>query len=293
MKRGLLVIALLSSLEPAPVRVAEKRSIATFSFADFLDPSVSKVASLSSKQSIEKTFRSLRDQGFTDVYWRVSGEGHPIANLYYFNGAAIEQMMAAAKEFENTPFAWDPYELRWPIEVAHREGLKFYAWIVPYNEGVPPGSYAQYGDVGPTDTGYVYEQPTRKWPYVAALRTPAGGVYYQTEFTWQSKFVHDNPQYQSIDRRQKRYHHGVLEWIYREARRYWLDDVKQILDRYAVDGIYMDTRTELMSPEHADQFGFNEPIVREFKQRYGVNILEEDFDVELWRSPRGEYFTLF
>ena len=128
---------------------------------------------------------------------------------------------------------------------------------------------------------------------VAALRTPAGGVYYQTEFTWQSKFVHDNPQYQSIDRRQKRYHHGVLEWIYPEARRYWLDDVKQILDRYAVDGIYMDTRTELMSPEHADQFGFNEPIVREFKQRYGVNILEEDFDVELWRSLRGEYFTLF
>jgi hypothetical protein len=58
-----------------------------------------------------------------------------------------------------------------------------------------------------------------------------------------------------------------------------------------VDGIYMDTRTEGMGPEYADQYGFNQPIVKEYQRRYGVDILEEDFDLEKWRSLRGEYFT--
>jgi hypothetical protein len=288
---GVITLQVLLAAPFAPA--AERRKIASFSYADFIDPSVSKVTSLSGKDAIARTFRSLRERGFTDVYWRVSGEGHSVTRLYYFNSAAADQMAAAAKEYEGTPYAWDPYELRWPVEAAHREGLRLYAWIVPYNEGVPPGSYARFGDVGPTDSGYVTEQPKRSWPYIAALRTPAGATYFETNFTWQSRFVHDHPEYQSIDRRQKRYHEGLLEWAYPAARQYWLADVKEILDKYAVDGIYMDTRTELMSPEHADQFGFNEPVVKEFARRYGINILEEDFDVEAWRALRGEYFTLF
>ena len=293
MTRHCVFAALYLMTALALAGAAEKRKIATLSFADFIDPSVSKTASLSSKDAIAKTFRSLREQGFTDVYWRVSGEGHSVTRLYYFNAAAADQMAAAAKEYRDTPYAWDPYELRWPVEAAHRAGLKLYAWIVPYNEGVPPGSYARYGDVGPTDSGYVTEQPARNWPYVVALRTASGGEYYETNFTWQSRFVHDHPQYQSIDRVQKRYHDGVLEWAYPQARQYWVNDVTEILAKYDVDGIYMDTRTELMSPEHADQYGFNEPVVKEFEKRYGVNILQEDFDVELWRGLRGEYFTLF
>jgi len=286
----LLIACLLSGV--CPIHAAE-RKIATISYADFLDTSITKSAQFSSKDAIRQTFQRLRAQAYTDVYWRVSGEGHPLSSLYYFNSAAIDQLTAAAKEYANTPYAWDPYELRWPVEAAHREGLKFYAWIVPYNEGVPPGSYARLGNAGPTDTGYIDPQPHRKWPYIALLKSPAGGTYYQTEFTWQSAFVHDHPEFQSIDRAQKKYHDGVLEWAYPEARQYWLADVRKILDKYDVDGVYMDTRTELMSPEHADQFGFNAPVVREFERRYGVNILEEDFDVELWRSLRGEYFTVF
>jgi hypothetical protein len=197
---------------------ADRRKIATISYADFLDTSITKSAQFCSKEGVSQSFHSLRAQGFTDVYWRVSGEGHPLSSLYYFNGAAIDQMMAAAKEYANTPYAWDPYELRWPVEAAHREGLQFYAWIVPYNERAPAGSYVQLGDVGPTDTGYLYPQPHRSWPYIRLLKSPAGGEYYQTEFTWQSKFVHDHPEFQSIDRRQRRYHLGVLEWACPEAR---------------------------------------------------------------------------
>ncbi len=52
-------------------------------------------------------------------------------------------------------------------------------------------------------------------------------------------------------------------------------------------------RTECMAPDHADQFGFNQPIVDEFCRRYRVDILTQDFDLEAWRALRGEYFTLF
>jgi len=31
--------------------------------------------------------------------------------------------------------------------------------------------------------------------------------------------------------------------------------------------------------------------VAEYQKRHGVNILEEDFDLETWRALRGEYFT--
>jgi hypothetical protein len=44
---------------------------------------------------------------------------------------------------------------------------------------------------------------------------------------------------------------------------------------------------------HADQFGFNAPVVEEYQARYGVNIREQDFDVDAWRRLRGEYVTQF
>ena len=118
MTRHCVFAALYLMTALALAGAAEKRKIATLSFADFIDPSVSKTASLSSKDAIAKTFRSLREQGFTDVYWRVSGEGHSVTRLYYFNAAAADQMAAAAKEYRDTPYAWDPYELRWPVEAA-------------------------------------------------------------------------------------------------------------------------------------------------------------------------------
>jgi hypothetical protein len=84
-----------------------------------------------------------------------------------------------------------------------------------------------------------------------------------------------------------------MEWAYPEARRYWTDLVERILEKYQVDGIYMDTRAECMAPHYADQFGFNEPIVQEYQRRYGTDIRQDDFDLESWRQLRGEYFTLF
>jgi hypothetical protein len=216
----------------------------------------------------------IRDAGFTTVYWRMLWEGHPMDDMLFFSHRTQAEIFRAKKDVENTPYRWDPHELRWPIEVAHRLGMKLYAWVVPYNDGAPPGATAEYG---------VEAKPYRF----------AYGPVYETQPVYQWKFVRDHPEYQLVDRAGKRHHYGVLEWAHPEARRAWLDDIRLVLDRYDVDGLYVDTRTECMSPEYADQYGFNPPVVEEYRRRYGVNILEEDFDLEKWRALRGEYFTLF
>lgn len=60
-----------------------------------------------------------------------------------------------------------------------------------------------------------------------------------------------------------------------------------------VDGL--DFRVENHST-HVDEwwaYGFNEPIVDEYKRRYGVNILKEPFDRGKLAHLRGEYYTQF
>ena len=106
-------------------------------------------------------------------------------NIIFYSSAVQQQIYQAKQNFQNTPYAWDPYEIRWPIEVAHRLGLKFYGWIVPYNEGAPPGAHREYG----------IEPLPEHYPY---------GLVYATEFGCQTKFVHDQvPEYQLVDRQGK------------------------------------------------------------------------------------------
>jgi len=200
-------------------------------------------------------------------------DGHPVPDGFLFYSSQLQrEITALRREFQSTPYAWDPHELRWPVEVAHRLGMKFYAWVTIYNEGAPAGAYREYG-VPPVPLTYPW------------------GTIQEAEFPFESRFVHEHPEYQLVDRTGKRRHYGVLEWAYPEARGYWVQEIQLILDRYAVDGIHVSTRTEGPSPEHADQFGFNPPIVEEYRRRHGVDILREDFDVEQWRALRGEYLT--
>jgi hypothetical protein len=42
-----------------------------------------------------------------------------------------------------------------------------------------------------------------------------------------------------------------------------------------------------------DEFGYNQPIVDEYRSRYGVDIRTQEFDKNLWRYLRGEYVTQF
>ncbi|MDD4153302.1 MAG: family 10 glycosylhydrolase [bacterium] len=112
-----------------------------------------------------------------------------------------------------------------------------------------------------------------------------------TPFPWQSRFTIEHPQYQVIDRSQKEYQYGVLEYAYPEARQYIVRQISKMVREYKYDGVYLCTRTHSRPAEQADKYGFNKPVVEEYMKRYGVDILKHDFDLEKWRKLRGEYFV--
>ena len=108
---------------------------------------------------------------------------------------------------------------------------------------------------------------------------------------WQTHFAAAHHEYLVTDRAQKKVQYGVLCIAYPEVREYQREWIKELMEEYEADGVYISLRTHSEPAEFADQFGFNQPIVDEYKRRYGVDILWDDFDLEAWRRLRGEYLT--
>lgn len=102
----------------------------------------------------------------------------------------------------------------------------------------------------------------------------------------------DNPKgFLGLARGKNPYLYGALCPAYPEVRKFWLEWVGDCLDAGA-DGV------ELRIVNHHDvwdwqAYGFNEPIVREYRKRYGLDIRKEEFDRGKWRKLRGEYYTRF
>ena len=59
------------------------------------------------------------------------------------------------------------------------------------------------------------------------------------------------------------------------------------------DGLMLHTYVEQMDTRYDEEFGFNEPIVNEFKKRYGVDIRTEAYDKQALAKLRGEYLTQY
>jgi len=89
----------------------------------------------------------------------------------------------------------------------------------------------------------------------------------------------------------EQYMTGSLCAAYDKVQTWWMQQVENCL-KAGVDGI--DFRIANHNPAmDGGLVGFSEPIVEEFKKRYGVDILHEPFDLEAWRRLRGEYYTDF
>ena len=81
----------------------------------------------------------------------------------------------------------------------------------------------------------------------------------------------------------------VLSYAHKESRDFVLSFVEDAL-KTGVDGV------TLRLNSHSDTFeqqayGFDAPAVAEFRRRYGVDVLTEDFDWFDWQKLRGEYLT--
>lgn len=106
----------------------------------------------------------------------------------------------------------------------------------------------------------------------------------------QSKYVLFHPDHQLTDR-DGAPHHGVLCLAYEEARAYLVGKFQWLLAQHAWDGLFLCTRSQSRPASFADRYGFNRPIVEQYRARHGVDITLEDFDLGAWRDLHGEQLT--
>ncbi len=112
-------------------------------------------------------------------------------------------------------------------------------------------------------------------------------------FLWQHKLRTNNPEWLPVNKYGTRRQDGPIEFCYPEARAAFIQTLKTFLLQEGYEGIVFYTYVENFGTRYLDEFGFNQPIVDEFKKRYGVDIRTEPFDKQAWADLRGEYVTQF
>ena len=84
---------------------------------------------------------------------------------------------------------------------------------------------------------------------------------------------------------------GVLEPAYPEVRD-WLTGLATRAIDQGCDGVDIRISTHTESLDW-DNYGFNEPVLDEFRRRHGVDPATAPFDRAAWRRLRGEFFDAF
>lgn len=126
--------------------------------------------------------------------------------------------------------------------------------------------------------------------YGAQANVSAGGAFPHPH---EMKIRLERPETVPADRYGIRGQPGPIEFADAEARTAMAHSVAEFAGRADYDGVWLYTYIENFGYRYADEFGFNKPIVDEYKRRYGVDILTEPFDTEKLAALRGEYVTEF
>ncbi len=230
-------------------------------------------AGMDSAQAIERIVKRWKARGIQGVYWRVDEAMLPARFMTRWK-TKVSPGMNYLLERVDQKLAEFPV-LKTLLAAAEREGIEVWAWYpTVYSNGAPP-----------TGPGF-----TTAWLY-------------------ENKFGTDHPEVLSIDRPGNK-QFMVWEYAYPEARAAKVSEFVQFAKDYGFNRFVACLRTEAAqnqpAPKHADQFGFNAPVVAEMKKRHGVDILTDPrfdysnpkFDgrdpmLENWRTLRGEYLTQF
>ncbi|MEA3402135.1 MAG: hypothetical protein U9R79_12940 [Armatimonadota bacterium] len=145
------------------------------------------------------------------------------------------------------------------VEACHRHGMQCWAWVTVFDSGpyAPPEEFFQS----------------------------------HPEYTWVSRDGEDHIE-------------GVPCYAYPEVRQYRLNQMRELVGGYDIDGVYLSMRSHSQWPhrgEHSDPtedsgargYGYNAPVVAEYRRRYGVDPRQVPYDsVEALRfvQLKGEFF---
>jgi hypothetical protein len=114
---------------------------------------------------------------------------------------------------------------------------------------------------------------------------------------WPSRFTMAHPEYRWV-RRDGRPYNTQLSFAFPEVRKYKLELVKEIL-AYDVDGIFLDwirtgdIRDNPQNDGGVANYGYEEPLVKAFKAKYGIDPHDVDNGDYRWVKMRSEPITEF
>jgi hypothetical protein len=218
---------------------------------------------LDNPDRLYKRMKIWKDElGITSIHWRQQ----KTSKFGSYRAAKNYRKAVKSINSSNNTSSWDDFKIL--PEMAHSLGLKAHAYVSIFGEGWP-----------------LSPAKVREKSHHNAMH----GQHY----AWQSDFTRKNPDLILSDRSGEIKQWGVLCLAYPEARKYLIDKFMSILEGYDFDGVFLCFRTEAKPPEHADIFGFNEPVRKEYLNRYGRDIKTENFDLNLWHDLLGEYITTF
>jgi hypothetical protein len=216
---------------------------------------------LASVDALARRMDRWRDElGATTLHWREVRTRRDHARTYASPGNP------RTHDRRIREITWDDFAV--VPRLAHERGMRAELYISVLDEGrpLPP-----------------------KWERERSYHNAMHGRHV----TWQTTFSRANPEYTVTDRRGEHHQWGVLCFGYPEVRDQFRRRIRDYVDGYEWDGVFLCLRTQARPAAFADQFGFNPPVQEAMRERYGVDILTQDFDLNAWRTVQAEFFTTF
>jgi hypothetical protein len=214
---------------------------------------------IDSRASIEASFELLKRLGVRRVYWRGLQEA-----------AWLETMQFREENCRYASF-WK-YLLRLDkevpvdklaVEAAHKRGMEIWGVSTMFDWG-------------------------------SDADTPCFGDFPHNS---ESRLRQRHPEWVPVDKHGVLRQGGPIELAYPEARRALVDLHLKFMDRDGYDGMAFLTYVENFSLRYPDEFGFNEPVVKEFKRRVGIDVRTQPFGRNAtrydWQALRGESVTAY
>ncbi|MCK0144542.1 hypothetical protein MWU78_02655 [Arenibacter sp. F26102] len=147
------------------------------------------------------------------------------------------------------------------------------------------------GATSPKKREWGLENHTAKGEKAAKLFKDWGFEFeFQGAGFWGDGWV-NSPVY-GIAKGKRKYMGGTPCEAYPEVQKYWIDQVERVV-KMGFDGI--DFRLQNHSGMVSDyvNYGYNEPIIKRYKEKYGVDILKAEAEPLKIMEIRGEYFLSF
>ncbi len=167
----------------------------------------------------------------------------------------------------------------------------FWEWLVALNATVRPDELAVRAAHA---RGMEIWGVGSLWDWGSPPDTPGFNDY---PFCFDNKLKLAHPEWAPQDRHGARRQGGPIELAYPDARKALIDIIVKESVKAGYDGITFLTYVENYSLRFADEFGFSEPIVADFKRQYKIDIRAEPFkrgaSREDWMRLRGSYVTAF